>query len=103
MAYKIGVIGDRDSVMPFKLFGFEVVYAVSAKQVRETIESMGNDHFGVIFITEDASELAVETIQRYKSEVTPAIILIPSHNGTKGIGLKEIQTNVERAIGQNIL
>ncbi|WP_086444560.1 V-type ATP synthase subunit F [Candidatus Enterococcus lemimoniae] len=103
MTYKIGVIGDRDSVMPFKLFGFEVVYAVSAKQVRETIESMAKNAFGVIFITEDASELAVETIERYKSDVTPAIILIPSHNGTKGIGLKAIQDNVERAVGQNIL
>ena len=103
MAYKIGVLGDRDSVMPFKLFGFEVVYAISSKQVRDTIESMAKNNFGVIFITEDASELAVETINRYKSEVTPAIILIPSHNGTKGIGLKEIQDNVERAVGQNIL
>ncbi|MEI5992110.1 V-type ATP synthase subunit F [Enterococcus termitis] len=103
MVYKIGVIGDRDSVMPFKLFGFEVVYAVSSNQVRETIESMAKNNFGVIFVTEDASELAVETIQRYKSEVIPAIILIPSHNGTKGIGLKEIQDNVERAVGQNIL
>ncbi|EOI00800.1 V-type ATP synthase subunit F [Enterococcus haemoperoxidus ATCC BAA-382] len=103
MAYKIGVIGDRDSVMPFKLFGFEVVYAISSKQVRDTIESMANNNFGVIFITEDASELAVETINRYKGEVTPAIILIPSHKGTKGIGLKEIQDNVERAVGQNIL
>lgn len=103
MTYNIGVIGDRDSVLPFKLFGFDVVYAVSAKQVRETIESMANNSFGVIFITEDASELVIETIEHYKNEVTPAIILIPSHDGTKGIGLKEIQNNVERAVGQNIL
>ncbi|MGG5343890.1 V-type ATP synthase subunit F [Enterococcus sp. AZ192] len=103
MAYKIGVIGDRDSVMPFKLFGFDVVYAQSAKQIRATIESMAKKSYGVIFITEDASERAIETIERYKSEVIPAIILIPSHNGTKGIGLKEIQNNVERAVGQNIL
>lgn len=103
MAHKIGVIGARDSVMPFKLFGFEVVYAVESNQVRKTIESMAKHNFGVIFITEEASELSIETIDRYKSDVTPAIILIPSHNGTKGIGLKEIQDNVERAIGQNIL
>ncbi|OJG28074.1 V-type ATP synthase subunit F [Enterococcus caccae] len=89
--------------MPFKLFGFEVIYAVSSKQIRETIESMARNNFGVIFITEEASELATETIDRYKSDVTPAIILIPSHEGTKGIGLKEIQDNVERAVGQNIL
>lgn len=103
MSYKIGVIGGRDSVMPFKLFGFEVVYAGSPKQVRETIEAMAKNNFGVIFITEDTSELAIETIDRYKTDVIPAIILIPSHTGTKGIGLKEIQETVERAVGQNIL
>lgn len=59
--------------------------------------------FGVIFITEEASTLAEETIERYKEQVTPAIILIPSHNGTIGIGLSEIEKNVEKAIGQNIL
>jgi V/A-type H+-transporting ATPase subunit F len=101
--HKIGVIGDRDSAMPFKLFGFEVVYAIAGEQVRETIEAMAQRGFGVIFITEAASELAAETIERYKTEMMPAIILIPSHQGTKGIGLKEIQENVERAVGQNIL
>lgn len=103
MAYKIGVIGDRDSVMPFKLFGFEVVYAISQKQVCSTIEKMAAEKFGVIFITEDASVLAKEMIERFKTQVTPAIILIPSNNGTKGIGLKEIQKNVEKAVGRNIL
>ncbi|MBP2098105.1 V-type ATP synthase subunit F [Enterococcus rivorum] len=103
MGHKIGVIGDRDSVMPFKLFGFEVTYAVSSRQIRETIERMAEEKFGVIFITEDAAKLAIETIERYKVEVTPAIILIPSHNGTSGIGRQEVQDNVEKAIGQNIL
>ncbi len=55
---------------------------------------------GSFFITEEASTLAEETIERYKEQVTPAIILIPSHNGTIGIGLSEIEKNVEKAIGQ---
>lgn len=103
MTYKIGVIGDRDSVMPFKLFGFSVSYAVSKQQVRKTIEEMAADHFGVIFITEEASKLATETIDRYKSEIVPAIILIPNHQGTLSIGQQAIQETVERAVGQNIL
>ena len=84
MGYKIGVIGDKNSILPFKLFGFEVHHAISEMQVREAIETMA-------------------TIERYKEQVTPAIILIPSHNGTIGIGLSEIEKNVEKAIGQNIL
>ena len=30
--------------------------------------------------------------------MTPAIILIPSHNGTIGIGLSEIEKNVEKQL-----
>lgn len=103
MASKIGVIGDKSSVLPFKLFGFEVHYAISERQIRETIETMAKSNFGVIYITEEAAELAKETIERYKDKVTPAIILIPSYKGSKGIGRAEIEKNVEKAIGQNIL
>ena len=35
MGYKIGVIGDKNSILPFKLFGFEVHHAISEMQVRE--------------------------------------------------------------------
>lgn len=103
MSHKIGAIGDKYSVMPFKLFGFDVRYASSAKHIRKSIEEMAASDYGVIFITEQASELAEETITRYKSLMKPAIILIPSHSGTEGIGKKAIQENVEKAIGQNIL
>ena len=51
MGYKIGVIGDKNSILPFKLFGFEVHHAISEMQVREAIETMAKNKFGVIFIT----------------------------------------------------
>ena len=44
-----------------------------------------------------------ETIKRYNSEVIPAIILIPSNKGSLNIGLENIDKNVEKAIGSNIL
>lgn len=103
MAHKIGVIGDKYSVMPFKLFGFDVRYGMSARQIRDSIEQMADEDYGVIFITEQASEQVSETIDRYKSKMKPAIILIPSHAGTNGIGKQAVQENVEKAIGQNIL
>jgi V/A-type H+-transporting ATPase subunit F len=103
MAYKVGVIGDKRSVLPFKLFGFDVHYALSEKQIRTTIEQMAKEQYGVIYITETASILVTDTIERYKNQVRPAIILIPSYDGTKGIGRAEIEKNVEKAIGQNIL
>lgn len=100
---KIGVIGEKDSVMPFKLLGFDVVYEESQNQIRSTIDRMARESFGVIFITESSAELVLDTIERYKSSLVPTIILIPNQNGSKGIGLKEIQQTVEKAVGQNIL
>lgn len=103
MNQKIGVVGDQYSTLLFKLFGFQVEVAVSAKQIRQTIERMAKENYGIIFLTEDAAILVEETIEKYKNQLTPAIILIPGQHGTKGIGQKSIQENVERAIGQNIL
>ncbi|MGM0125088.1 V-type ATP synthase subunit G [Enterococcus sp. AZ194] len=103
MAYKIGVVGDKDSVMPFKLFGFDVRYGHSSQVVRQSIEDMAKKDYGVIYITEECAAMAEETINRYKEEVSPAIVLIPNHQGTLGKGLSDIQKNVERAVGQNIL
>ena len=57
----------------------------------------------VIYITEPAAELVEETIAVYKTEPFPAIIPIPNRFGSKGIGLKGIKDNIEKAIGADIL
>ena len=43
------------------------------------------------------------TIDRYNDKVSPAIILIPSNQGSLNIGMNRINTNVEKAVGANIL
>lgn len=103
MTYKIGVVGDKDSVSPFRLFGFDVQHGMTKTEIRKTIDEMAKNEYGVIYITEQCANLVPETIERYKGQLTPAIILIPSHQGTLGIGLEEIQNSVEKAVGQNIL
>lgn len=103
MMHKIGVIGDKDSVLPFQLFGFDVYDSKNQLEVRSTIEKMVRKDYGVIYITEECAQLVFETIECYKEKLIPAIVLIPSYKGTKNIGMKEIQKSVEKAIGQNIL
>ena len=51
----------------------------------------------------ELSLLQSKTIKRYNSELIPAIILIPSNKGSLNIGLANIDKNVEKAIGSNIL
>ena len=42
-------------------------------------------------------------LNRYKDELTPAIILIPGKEGSLGIGAANIKKAVERAVGADIL
>lgn len=103
MAHKIGAIGDKDSVLPFKLFNFDVRVTKQASEIRRIIEEMAREKYGVIYITEQYAQLVPDTIKRYEEELIPAIVLIPNHQGTLGIGKQMIQDQVERAVGQNIL
>ncbi|MDO5037177.1 MAG: V-type ATP synthase subunit F [Tissierellia bacterium] len=100
---KVGVIGDKDSVLGFRALGLDVFTPETDMGIRKTIDRLAGEDYGVIFITEDMAARAVETISRYDYKPAPAIILIPSNQGTQNIGMDRINKNVEKALGSNIL
>ena len=101
--YKVAVIGDKDSILAFKALGVEVYTAIDGTDAKKTIKDLAKKEFGVIFITEDLAIEIPSTIDKYREEMTPAIILIPSNKGSMGIGLADINKSVEKAVGANIL
>lgn len=103
--HKIGVIGDKDSVLCFKAFGLDVFPVVESEteENRKIVDKLAREGYGIIFITEQIAQTLDETIDRYNKELVPAIILIPSNAGGLGIGLARIRNNVEKAVGINIL
>lgn len=101
--YKVAVIGDKDSVLAFRALGIEVFTAYEAMEARKTIDRIAKEGYGVIFVTEQLASLIPETIERYNNMVVPAVILIPSNQGTLNIGMNNINKNVEKAVGSNIL
>ncbi len=98
---KIGVVGDSDSIIGFKALGIEV-FPATGGEVMKAINRLAADGYAIIFVTEQAAEIAAETIDRYKTSPFPAIIPIPGNRGATGFGMKGIQDNVEKAIGTNI-
>lgn len=102
---KIGVIGDKDSVLCFKAFGLDVYPCTEAdpEHNRKIVDHLVRQSYGIIFITEEIAHSIPETIDRYTKEILPAVILIPSSKGSTGIGLQRIRDNVEKAVGINIL
>lgn len=103
MFKKIGVVGDKDSVLAFKALGIDVFPVVSNDESRKTVDKLAMDNYAVIFVTEQVAEGIQGTIERYTRAMLPAIILIPSNQGTLNIGMQRISDNVEKAVGVNIL
>lgn len=101
--YKIAVVGDKDSILAFKALGIDVEIAYDAKEGRRCIDKLAGENYGIIFVTEQLASLIPETIDRYNKKTVPAVILIPSNKGTLNIGMNNINRNVEKAVGSNIL
>lgn len=103
MRKKIAVIGDKDSVLVFKALGVDVFSPIGKEDIRRKVDTLAKENYGVIFITEQWAQEVPETIARYNEKMLPAVILIPSSQGSLGMGMKRINDSVEKAIGSNIL
>ena len=103
MQSKIGVVGEKQVVQAFRMIGFDAFPAEDAQTARSIIRHLAEEGYGIIYLTETLAKELEETIAFYDTQVTPAIILIPTHNGSLGIGKRRIHQNVEKAVGQNIL
>ena len=86
--YKIAAMGDKDSVLGFKALGLEVCPV---------------ENYAIIYMTEQLAAQLPQEVARYKDALTPAIILIPGKEGSLGIGMANVKTAVERAVGADIL
>lgn len=102
--YKVGIIGDRDSVLGFMALGFSVHEVDSASDVGAKLRGLvKSEEYAVIFVTEDIALRAGEEIAKYKDLPLPAITVIPSSKGSMGYGMASIKNAVERAVGADIL
>ncbi len=102
-SYRIAVLGDKDSVLGFKALGLSTYPAETAEEARVTLHRIAKENFAVIYVTETLAVELEQDINRYKDELTPAIILIPGKEGSHGIGMSNIKKAVERAVGADIL
>ena len=50
MSHKIGVLGEPDSVMPFKLLGVDVRYIKNREETYISVEEMIKEEYGAIYI-----------------------------------------------------
>jgi V/A-type H+-transporting ATPase subunit F len=102
--YKIGIIGDRDSVLGFMALGFTVFDVSTADEARAKLRTAVKDgSFAVIFVTEKLAEQIEDEIERYKDMPMPAIVSVPGRDGSTGYGMENIRNAALRAVGADIL
>ena len=103
MPSKIAVIGDKDSVLAFKAVGVEVFDATTAEQAQGLIKKLSQGQYAVLLIAEGLAEQIPETLAKAKLQTYPAVVPIPTTATPSGFGLLGIKSDVEKAIGVDII
>lgn len=101
--HKIGVIGDRDSIIGFRALSMTVLEAADAAEAGQHLKRLVQENFAVIFITEALAEGNQDYLKYLRSQRLPAVIPIPSLQGTTGLGMRQVHESVRRAVGINLL
>ena len=102
--YKIGIIGERDSVLGFMALGLSVRESETVERAADALRDMAKSgEFAIIYITEAYAEALEPEIAKYKDSPLPAIITVPGREGSRGYGMASIKTAVEKAVGADIL
>ena len=101
--YRIGVIGDRESILGFKAVGLDVFPIDDPDEAKKTLKRIAKEDFAIIYITEQVYQYMMDLVYEYTDSRLPAIIPIPGKDGTLGIGMTSVKKSVERAVGADIL
>ena len=101
--YKIAAIGDKNSIYGFASLGITIFPVDDSAQAVKILRNLAETGYGVIFITENIASQIQNEINRYNDEALPAIIPIPGVYGNTGMGMEQVSTFVERAVGSDIV
>lgn len=102
--YKIGIIGERDSVLAFMALGYTVLEAADADAARAALRTaVQSGEFAALFIEESLALSIAEEIARYRDDPIPAITVLPGKGGSMGTGAAALKNAMERAVGADIL
>ena len=88
--YKIAVLGDRDSVLGFKALGLDIVPTEGVEEGRQALHKLAKEEYAIIYVTEQLAQSIRADIDKYKTSVTPAVILIPGKGGSLGLGAQAL-------------
>ncbi|MDR2501820.1 MAG: V-type ATP synthase subunit F [Oscillospiraceae bacterium] len=102
---KLAVIGSIDTVLGFRALGLDTFPASDADGARSALRHVtsGDASYAIVYIEEKLGVMLASELDRHRSNLTPAIVLIPGREGATGAGLARLRESVIRAVGADIL
>ncbi len=101
--YKIAVLGDYASIYGFAALGLDTFPVNTPEEGEKILKNLAAGDYSVIYITEILASQLKHEIQRLRGQISPAVILIPGVSGNTGAGIEGVKSNVEKAVGSDIL
>ena len=101
--YKIGVIGDYDSICALSALGIDIYATDTAEEAEDTLKKLVQSEYAILYVTEYYLEQMPKLYKKYEALQTPAIIPIPSSRGYGGFGMNNVKKYVEQAVGSDII
>ena len=101
--YKIALMGNRDTIIGFKLLGVSLFPVNKKEEAEEILNKLVKEEYAVIFVTEEIGCQIIEEIEILQKTSFTSITIIPSKSEKKYLGLKILRNNIEKAIGTDIL
>jgi V/A-type H+-transporting ATPase subunit F len=101
--YKIALMGDRDTIIGFKLLGVSLFPTTRKEEAVEILNKLVKEEYAAIFVTEEIACQIFEEIEKLQKTPFISLTIIPSKLEKKYLGLKILRKNIEKAIGTDIL
>ena len=101
---KIVIIGEKEHILPYQSIGVDIE---SVKTTAATVsilrEITQNPQVAIILITENMAEQCLDTIAELRNKTARAITIIPTEQGSRQTSLTELNKEIARAVGMDIL
>lgn len=101
--YNIAMIGNRDSIIGFKLLGISIFPVSKKEETIEILNKIVKEKYAAVFITEEIAIQIFEKIEELQKNSMLSLTIIPNKFEKKNLGLKILEKNIEKAIGTDIL
>ncbi len=101
--YKIAILGNEDVIIGFKGLGVDT-FGLNEGDAEDVLKGvMDENNYAVVFITEDWILKLDNILDEYKGRALPAVVAVPTPQGTSGAALQSLKKTVEQAVGSDIL